>query len=98
MPRVTPIPYHLERFGNTSHIAPSISAVEDTSHIPARPKVSYPIRIPDPRRVTIGNTTCIVSQIPSSSVRWSLNVVPPPHSHGPSGRNVATIHVCTAVT
>ena len=27
-----------------------------------------------------------------------MNVQPPPHSHGPLGRNVATIHVRTAVT
>ena len=39
-PRGTPIPYHAERFGSTSHIAPSIPTVEATSHIPARPRVS----------------------------------------------------------
>ena len=98
MPRGTLIPYHVERFGSTSHIAPSISAVEATSHIPPRPRVSDPIRIPDPRRVTIGNTTYIVSQIPSSSFRWSSNVVLPPHSRGHSGQNVATIHVHAAAT
>ena len=47
-PGGTPIPYHVERLGSTSHIAPSIPAVEATSHIPARPRVSDPIRIPDP--------------------------------------------------
>ena len=57
----TPIPYHVERFGSTSHIAPSILVVEATSHIPPRPSVSDPIGIPDPRRVTIGNTMYIVS-------------------------------------
>ena len=40
----------------------------------------------------------IVSYIPLSSVLCSLNVVPPPHSHGPSGWNTATSHVRTAVT
>ena len=49
MPGGTLIPYHAERFGSTSHIAPSITVVEATSHIPARPRVSDPIRIPDPR-------------------------------------------------
>ena len=61
MPRGTLIPYHVERFGSTSHIAPSISMVEATSHILARPRVSDPIRIPDPRRVTIGKNTYIIS-------------------------------------
>ena len=42
----TLIPYHAERFGSTSHIAPSIPAVEATSHIPPRYRVSDPIRIP----------------------------------------------------
>ena len=45
----TPIPYHVEMFGSTSHIVPSILVVEVTSHIPPRPSVSDPIRIPDPR-------------------------------------------------
>ena len=48
MPRGTLIPYHAERFGTTSHIAPSIPAVEATSHIPPRLGVSNPIRIPEP--------------------------------------------------
>ena len=48
-PGGTPIPYHAERFGSTSHIVPSIPAVEATSHIPARPRVSDHIRILDPR-------------------------------------------------
>ena len=51
MPGGTLIPYHAERFGSTSHVAPSIPAVEATSHIPPRSRVSDPIRIPDPRRV-----------------------------------------------
>ena len=48
-PGGTPIPYHAERFGSTSHIAPSIPMMEATSHIPPRTRVSDPIRIPDPR-------------------------------------------------
>ena len=49
MPRVTLIPYHVERFGSTSHIAPSIPVVEATPHIPPKPRVSDLIRIPDLR-------------------------------------------------
>ena len=49
IPRHTLIPYHTERFGSTSHIAPSIPVVEVTSHIPPRYRVSDPIRIPDLR-------------------------------------------------
>ena len=45
----TLIPYHVKRFRSTSHIAPSIPVVEATSHTPPRPRVSDPIRIPDPR-------------------------------------------------
>ena len=40
----------------------------------------------------------IITQIPSSSIPSSLNVHPPRHSHGPSGWNVATSYVRTAVT
>ena len=40
----------------------------------------------------------IITQIPSSSVPSSSNVHPPPHSHGPSGRNVAPSYVRTTVT
>ena len=49
MPGGTLIPYHAERFGSTSHIAPSIPVVEATSHIPPRSRVSDPIRILDLR-------------------------------------------------
>ena len=49
MPRGILIPYHAERFGSTSHIAPSIPVVEVTSHIPPRSRVSDPIRILDLR-------------------------------------------------
>ena len=61
MPGGTLIPYHVERFGSTSHIVPSILAVEATSHIPPRYRVSDHIRIPDLRRVTIGNRMCIIT-------------------------------------
>ena len=48
--------------------------------------------------MTIGNTTYIVPHVPLSSIPSSLNDIPPPHSCGPSRRNVATSHVCTAST
>ena len=48
--------------------------------------------------MTIGNSTYIITQIPSSSIPSSSNVHPPSHSRGPSGWNVATCHVRTAVT
>ena len=35
-----PIPFYVERFGSTSHIAPSIPAVEGTSHVHPIPIVS----------------------------------------------------------
>ena len=49
MPGGTLIPYHAKRFGSTSNIAPSIPAVEATSDVPPRSRVSDPIRIPDLR-------------------------------------------------
>ena len=49
MPGGTLIPYHAERFGSTSHIAPSVPVVEATSYLPPRSRVSDPIRILDPR-------------------------------------------------
>ena len=49
MPRGTPTLFHVERFGGTSHIAPSIPMVEASSHAPHRPSVSNPIQIPRPR-------------------------------------------------
>ena len=61
MPGGTLIPYHAKRFGSTSHIAPSIPVVEVTSHIPPRSRVSNPIRILDPRQVTIGGNTYIIT-------------------------------------
>ena len=59
MPGGIPIPFHVERFGSTCHIAPSILAVEATSHVRPRPNVSSHMWIPEPRRVTIGITTYI---------------------------------------
>ena len=102
MPGGTPIPFCVERFESTSHIAPSIPAVEATSHVHPRPSVSSHMRIPKPIRVTIGNTTYIPSHVPSSSIPTHSNAflttLPPPHSRGPSSRNVATSHVHTATT
>ena len=48
--------------------------------------------------MTIGNSTYLITQIPSSSIPSSLNVHPPPHSRCPSGWNLATSHVYIAVT
>ena len=93
MPGGIPSHFHVERFGNTSHIAPSILVVEITSHVHPRHGASSPIRIPEPRRVTIGNTTYITSHVPSSSIPSSSNAIPPPHSRDPLGQNVTTSHV-----
>ena len=48
-PGGTPIPFHAEIFGSTSHITPSIPAVEATSHVRPRPNVSNLVWIPEPR-------------------------------------------------
>ena len=97
MPRGTPIPFHAERFGSTSHIAPSIPVVEATSHVHPRPIVSNHMWILESKRVTIGNTTYIPSHVPSSSnptpSNSFLTTLPPPHSCGLSGRNITTSHV-----
>ena len=88
-PRGTLIPFHVEKFGGTSHIAPSIPVVEETSYVHPRPSVSNPIRIPELRRVNIGNTTYIPSHVPSSSNPVPSNAFlmthPPPNSCGTSG-------------
>ena len=84
MPGGNPIPYLAERFGSTSHIAPSVPVVEATSHPPPRSRVSDPIRIPGPRRVTTGTSTYLITEIPSSSVSSSSNVHPTPYPRGPS--------------
>ena len=49
MPGGTSIPFHVERFGSTSHIAPSIPVVEATSHGCPRPSVISHMQIPKPR-------------------------------------------------
>ena len=49
MPGGIPSHFHVERFGNSSHIAPSILVVEVTSHVHPRPSASSPIQIPEPR-------------------------------------------------
>ena len=102
MPGGTPIPFHAERFGSTSHISPSIPVVEATSHVHPRPSVSSHMRILEPIWVTIGNTTYIPSHVPSSSnptpSNAFLTTLRPPHSHGPSGRNFTTSHVHTTTT
>ena len=99
IPGGTSIPFHAERFGITSHIAPSTPVVEATSHVRPRPSVSIHMRISEPRRVAIRNTTYIPSHVPSSSIPTPSNAflttLPPSHSCGPSGRNVATSHVRT---
>ena len=90
MPRGNPIPYLAERFGSTSHIAPSIPVVEAPSHPPPRSRVSDLIRIPSLRWVTIGGSTYLITQIPLSLVPSSSNVHPPPYPRGPSSRYMAT--------
>ena len=49
MPGGTPIPFHVERFRSTSHIAPSIPVVEATSHVHPKPSVNSHMRIPELR-------------------------------------------------
>ena len=55
------------------------------------------MQIPELIHVNIGNTTYILSHLPSSSTHVSSNSFltthPPPNSHGPSGRNTTTSHV-----
>ena len=98
MPGGNLMPYLAERFGSTSHIAPSIPVVEAPSYIPPRSRVSDPIGIPGSRRVTIGTSTFLLTEIPSSSLPSSSNVNPPPYSRGPSSRHVATSQIRTTIT
>ena len=90
----TPIPFHAERFGSTSHSAPSVPVVEATSYLPPRSRVSDPIRIRGPRRVTIGTSTYLITELPSSlnpnPSNSFLMTLPPPNTHGPSGQNIDT--------
>ena len=48
--------------------------------------------------MTIGTSTYLITKLPSSSVLSCSNVHPPPYSHGPLSRYMATSQVCTAVT
>ena len=74
--------------------------VEATSHVRPRPSVSTDMWIPELRRVTIGNTTYIPSHVPSSlnptPSNAFLTTLPPLHSRGHSGQNIATSNVRTA--
>ena len=48
--------------------------------------------------MTVGNTTYVISHVPSSSIPISSNAIPPPHSRGPLGWNFAMSHVHAAAT
>ena len=48
--------------------------------------------------MTIGTSTFLLTEIPSSSLPSSSNVNPPPYSRGPSSRHVATSQIRTAIT
>ena len=48
--------------------------------------------------MTIGTSTYLLTEIPSSSLPSSSNANPPPYSRGPSSRHVATSQICTAIT
>ena len=48
--------------------------------------------------MTIGTSTYLLTEIPSSSLPSSSHANPPPYSHGPSSRHVATSQIHTAIT
>ena len=48
--------------------------------------------------MTVGGSTYLITQIPSSSVPSSSNVHPPPYLRGPSSPHMATSQVRTTVT
>ena len=48
--------------------------------------------------MTIGTSTFLLTEIPSSSVPSSSNIHPPPYPRGPSSQYMATSQVRTAVT
>ena len=48
--------------------------------------------------MTIGGSTYLITQIPSSSIPSYSNVHPPPYSCGPSSWHMATSQVHTTVT
>ena len=97
----TSIPFHVERFGNSSHIAPSTLAVKIPSHTHPRPSTSVPLRGPQPRHVNIGGTSYIPSHIPSSSQLVPSNsfLTHPLHnSCGPLSWSLTVSHVHPAST
>ena len=98
-PMGTSIPFHVERFGSSSHITPSIPAVEVPSHTHPRPSTSVPIQGPEPRHVNIGGTSYSPSHIPSFSTpipsNYFLAMHPLPHPTRPSSRSLTTSHVCS---
>ena len=53
----TSIPFHEERFDDSSHIAPSTPVVEIPSHTHPRPSTSVPPRGTQPRNVNVGGTS-----------------------------------------
>ena len=72
--------------------------MEATSYVPSRSTVSDPIAITGSRQVTIGTSTYLLTEIPSSSLPSSSNANPPPYSHGTLSHHVAMSQIRTAVT
>ena len=96
VPGGTSTPFHAERFGNSSHIAPSTPAVAVPSHTQPKPSTSVPLRGPQQRHVNIGGTSYIPSHIPSSSQPVPSNgflTHPLPNSSGPSGQSSTSSQV-----